>query len=155
MVEIKTKRREKKLKRKMRIFGAITCCLLIVSVALPNICLANPQKFEGKVTGEGGYSFRDIAESTIGDLHKGDRVKIVITDLETNSGLSVGLEFTLAAIVHNPSLMFASSPKAVFYFPGEKEIIIPTNAEYYCLTECTGHENWDYAMYRGYLEVIK
>ena len=68
------------MKRGLRIFGAIVLCLLMVSVALPDICLATPGEveFEDIEAGESGTVVCSMS------LEERDEVDVEIDDLDLN-----------------------------------------------------------------------
>lgn len=118
--------------------GIIVLCVLALCIAMP-LCMANPNRleFSGRVTED--KIFGDTY--SIGELHEGDKVKVVITDLRGNADLRVEFSDNPAWVMYNE-----------FTFPGEFTFVAWKDGTYRLWMHCRPHEEGFSVAYRGYAE---
>ena len=119
----------------------IVLCILVAGVTVP-ISLASPNKleFEGKILGD-HVNFRNYL---IGELHRGDTVRVVITDIRGNSSVRAGVGQTVF-----------STGGWDCYFPSERTFTIPTDGTYsvYIIAPFVRPtEERVHVFYKGYVE---
>ena len=114
-------------------------CVLVVILVSP-VCLATEHwlSFEGKV--EGG---RLGVWQKIGELHKGDEVTFVITDLRGNGELRVCFE----------NFDYPHRLKTSFTFPCEYTFIVPEDGLYWMSMDCYPWRKGVIVYYKGYIDV--
>ena len=120
-----------------RILGII----VLFAVVTISISLANPGRieFEDKLSFVGESRDR-LDQYTIGELHKGDTVKVVITDIRGNSPI----------VVRVAQNVFSRQDWDC-YFPGERTFTIPIDGAYYLYIIIPGREGIT-VLYKGYVE---
>lgn len=107
-----------------------------------SICLADQKRIEIgdklKNTGAGlGYGDQYI----IGKLHKGDKVKVVITNLRGDGNLLVYFSNSLL-------LTPLTADKTTFSFPGDTTFVAPEDGNYYLVFYCVSGEK---VIFKGYV----
>jgi hypothetical protein len=130
------------MKKEMIILGTITLCILMIGIATLPVSLADLAKLNvrGKLTN------RDPTDkySVLG-LREGDKVKVVITDLEGEAVLRICLE-------ENKLLFTQRGPKVLFTSPGEEELVAPSDGTYWLIFYRLSERERDWVRYKGYYE---
>jgi hypothetical protein len=99
------------MKKRMKIFGVIVLYALMISIIV-SVYLVNPSKVEFEGDLDVPHHSLELVE--IGELQKGDKVKIVITDLRGTSGCVIHFDCHLG--LRSTGLMVE------FSFLGEKNL---------------------------------
>ena len=118
----------------------VVICILTASVAMP-ICLAAHDRIEigNKLENRGaGLGYGDLY--TIGELYKGDKVKVVITNLRGDGDLLV---YFSKSLLLNP----LTADETTFSFPGDATFIAPEDGNYYLVFYCISGEK---VIFKGY-----
>ena len=127
--------------------AVLVICVLVGYLAMP-ISLADQKRIEILGRLEGRESCHDMY--MIGQLHKGDKVKVVITDLRGDGDLVV--YFSNSRIL-NPR----TANKAKFILPNDVRFSVSEDGNnYYLMFWCkpfaSANENPKTIIYRGYVE---
>ena len=119
--------------------AVVAISILAVNVATP-ICLADGSRIEieGKLEGENNHRIYRL-----GDLHKGDEVKVAITNLRGDGNLIV---YFSDRLLLNPF----TANKKIFSFPGDATFEAPEDGNYYLQVGCTSGET---VIYKGYATI--
>ena len=113
------------------------------------ICLADQNRIEigGKLKHRGsdvGYGYFYAFRYTLGELHEGDEVKVVITDLRGDGDLLV---YFSNLLLPNP----LTSDKTTFSFPSDATFVVPEDGNYSLVFHCIFGEK---TIFKGYANVI-
>ena len=137
------------MKKWMMPIGLIVAiCILTASVAMP-ICLADGNRIEIE-----GKNYRhEINRYKMGELHRGEKVKIVITDLRGNAPLQAELWGSRMGYAGMPSMEFSH----LFDFPGEKIFTVQRDDAYDLRISPAhvrgrGDPSHNFVIYKGYVE---
>jgi hypothetical protein len=128
-----------------RLLGIVVICMLVAGVGIP-ISLANPDRieFEGKLpAGFHVIPGIDFQRYRVGELHKGDTIKVVMTDIRGNTPVTV----------HVGQSVRVSIEGLEYYFPGEKTFTLPTDGIYNVYIFIRPPiQKGDTVLYKGYAE---
>ena len=128
----------RKMRKGIRPVEAVVLCAILATLIIP-MCLANPSRLE--LTGMVDREVNQFDIYNIGDLKKGDTVKVVITDLRGNGKLRVYFGI-------NPFL----GDYVDFVFPREYTFTAPKDGFHHLWLYVEPNEKGFNVAYKGYVE---
>ena len=114
---------------------AVLCVLVVISILPVHLAIGYLCSFEGTVERD-EMDCWEIEE----ELHRGDKVKVVITKLRGNGELWVYFGRTEDLFCHQKS----------FTSPGEYTVTVPADGFYWLWMECSPYKKGVSVYYKGY-----